>query len=73
MLDLWVGHRPVVVALGMSLQTFVLYKAVMVAVILLHHGNLAVPAPPSGRRRLLVPPSMYRVHHSALRAPANRP
>ncbi|WP_295583602.1 sterol desaturase family protein [uncultured Lamprocystis sp.] len=63
------ANLPVIVALGMSLQTFVLYKAVMVAVILFHHSNLAVPARiDRGLRRLIVSPSMHRVHHSEIRA-----
>ena len=62
------ANLPVIVALGMSLETFVLYKSVMVAVILLHHSNLAVPVRiDRGLRRLIVPPSMHRVHHSAIR------
>jgi len=62
------ANLPVIVALGMSLETLVLYKAIMVAVILFHHSNLAVPARlERGLRRLIVPPSMHRVHHSAIR------
>lgn len=62
------ANLPVFVALGMSLQTFLLYKAAMVAVILLHHSNLAVPVRiDRGLRRLIVPPSMHRVHHSEIR------
>jgi sterol desaturase/sphingolipid hydroxylase (fatty acid hydroxylase superfamily) len=59
----------VLMALGMSLDMLVLYKAVMVLVILFHHSNLAVPAGLDARlRRVIVPPSMHRVHHSAIRA-----
>ena len=59
----------VLAALGMSLGMLVLYKAVMVVVILFHHSNLAVPAGLDARlRRIIVPPSMHRVHHSAIRA-----
>ncbi len=51
-----------IVALGTSLQTFVLYNAVM-SVILSHHSNLAVPARiDRGLWRLIVPTSMHRVH-----------
>ncbi|MCG6940897.1 MAG: sterol desaturase family protein [Thiohalocapsa sp.] len=55
--------------LGMTAGLFVLYKAVMVAVILFHHSNVAVP-PRLDRAYglLLVPPSMHRVHHSERRA-----
>lgn len=59
----------VLMALGMSLGMLVVYKSAMVLVILLHHSNLAVPAQLDARlRRLIVPPSMHRVHHSAVRA-----
>ncbi|NBC15579.1 MAG: sterol desaturase family protein [Gammaproteobacteria bacterium] len=59
----------VLMALGMSLGMLVLYKSVMVLVIMFHHSNLAVPARLDARlRRLIVPPSMHRVHHSAVRA-----
>jgi sterol desaturase/sphingolipid hydroxylase (fatty acid hydroxylase superfamily) len=55
------ANLPVIVALGMTLQTFV------VAVILFHHSNLVVPEPiDRGLRRLMVPPSMHRVHHSEI-------
>ena len=63
------ANVPVIVALGMSLQTFALYKAVMAAVILLHHSNLAVPARTDrGLLRIVVAPSIHRVHHSEIRA-----
>ncbi len=40
----------------------------MVAVILPHHSNLAVPARiDRGLRRLIVPTSVHRVHHSEIR------
>ncbi|WP_295879981.1 sterol desaturase family protein [uncultured Thiohalocapsa sp.] len=59
----------VLMALGMSLGMLVLYKTVMVLVILFHHSNLDVPARLDARlRRIIVPPSMHRVHHSAVRA-----
>jgi sterol desaturase/sphingolipid hydroxylase (fatty acid hydroxylase superfamily) len=59
----------VLMALGMSLGMLVLYKSLMVLVILFHHSNLAVPASLDARlRRIIVPPSMHRVHHSAIRA-----
>lgn len=57
----------VLVALGMSFETFVFYKAVMVAVILFHHSNVDVPAGlDRALRGLIVPPSMHRVHHSEI-------
>lgn len=62
------ANGAVLAMLGMTLHTFLVYKAVMVAVILFHHSNVSVP------RRLdqvfgvlLVPPSMHRVHHSEQR------
>ena len=62
------ANLPVIIALGMTLQTFVLYKALMIAVIGFHHSNLAVPERiDRGLRRLIVPPSMHRVHHSEIR------
>jgi sterol desaturase/sphingolipid hydroxylase (fatty acid hydroxylase superfamily) len=58
----------VLMALGMSLGMLVLYKSMMVLVILFHHSNLAVPAGLDARlRRIIVPPSMHRVHHSDIR------
>jgi sterol desaturase/sphingolipid hydroxylase (fatty acid hydroxylase superfamily) len=62
----------VLVALGMSLDMLVLYKAVMVLVILLHHSNIDIAeALDTALRRLIVPPSMHRVHHSEIRAETN--
>jgi sterol desaturase/sphingolipid hydroxylase (fatty acid hydroxylase superfamily) len=59
----------VLAALGMSLGMLVLYKSLMVLVILFHHSNLDIPAALDARlRRVVVPPSMHRVHHSAIRA-----
>jgi sterol desaturase/sphingolipid hydroxylase (fatty acid hydroxylase superfamily) len=59
----------VLMALGMSLGMLVLYKSLMVLVILFHHSNLDVPARLDARlRRVIVPPSMHRVHHSHIRA-----
>ncbi len=59
----------VLMLLGMSLGMLVLYKSVMVLVILFHHSNVAVPAGlDAGLRRLIVPPSMHRVHHSVIQA-----
>lgn len=58
----------VLVAIGMSFDVFVFYKAVMIAVILFHHSNIAVTVRfDRALRRLVVPPSMHRVHHSELR------
>jgi sterol desaturase/sphingolipid hydroxylase (fatty acid hydroxylase superfamily) len=55
----------VFVLLGMDLETFLVYKAAMVVVILIHHSNLAVPDHlDRAMCLLLVPPSMHRVHHS---------
>jgi|GEM_PF-3343614 len=56
------------VALGMSLEVFALYKPVMVVVILFHHSNLRIPPHlDSWLRWVIVPPSLHRVHHSNLR------
>jgi len=56
------------VALGMSLEVFSLYKPVMVVVILFHHSNLRIPPHlDSWLRWVIVPPSLHRVHHSNLR------
>jgi sterol desaturase/sphingolipid hydroxylase (fatty acid hydroxylase superfamily) len=57
----------VVLALGMGLTQLILYKSVMLAVILFHHSNVRVPNRWDTRlRRLIVPPSMHRVHHSKI-------
>ncbi|MGB5833285.1 MAG: sterol desaturase family protein [Thiohalocapsa sp.] len=62
----------VLAALGMSLAVLAFYKAVMVTVILFHHSNLRVPdSLDHALRRVVVPPSMHRVHHSELRAETN--
>jgi sterol desaturase/sphingolipid hydroxylase (fatty acid hydroxylase superfamily) len=59
----------VLVALGMSLAAFALYKTVMIAVVMFHHSNLRVPERlDRWLRWVIVPPSMHRVHHSHLRA-----
>lgn len=56
------------VALGMNLEVFALYKSVMVVVILFHHSNLRIPPRLDRRLRwVIVPPSLHRVHHSDLR------
>jgi len=56
------------IALGMSLEVFALYKSVMVVVILFHHSNLRIsPHLDSWLRWVIVPPSLHRVHHSNLR------
>jgi sterol desaturase/sphingolipid hydroxylase (fatty acid hydroxylase superfamily) len=55
----------VFIVLGMGLATLTIYKALMLAVILLHHSNVRVPPRlDAALRRLIVPPSMHRVHHS---------
>jgi sterol desaturase/sphingolipid hydroxylase (fatty acid hydroxylase superfamily) len=62
----------VVLLLGIGLAQLTLYKAIMLAVILLHHSNVAVPARLEARlRRLIVPPSMHRVHHSNIPTETN--
>lgn len=59
----------VFLALGMSFEVFLAYKAVMVAVILLHHSNLALPAGlDRALRVIVVTPAIHRVHHSEVRA-----
>ena len=61
------ANLPVLVALGMTFETFVVYKSAMVAVILFHHSNVDVPhGLDRALRRLVVPPSMHRVHHSEI-------
>ena len=59
----------VFVVLGMSLEAFVVYKAVMVAVILFHHSNIALPEGlDRALRAVIVTPAVHRVHHSEIRA-----
>jgi sterol desaturase/sphingolipid hydroxylase (fatty acid hydroxylase superfamily) len=56
-----------VLVLGIGLAELTLYKALMLIVILLHHSNVALPdGVESQLRRLIVPPSMHRVHHSRI-------
>jgi sterol desaturase/sphingolipid hydroxylase (fatty acid hydroxylase superfamily) len=58
----------VVLVLGVGLVELTLYKGLMLAVILLHHSNLALPDDVEVKlSRLIVPPSMHRVHHSRIR------
>jgi sterol desaturase/sphingolipid hydroxylase (fatty acid hydroxylase superfamily) len=62
----------VLIALGMGLTALTVYKAVMLAVILFHHSNVRVPPRlDAALRRVLVPPSMHRVHHSNIPAETN--
>jgi sterol desaturase/sphingolipid hydroxylase (fatty acid hydroxylase superfamily) len=62
----------VILLIGLSLETLVLYKAVMIPVILLHHSNLSLPAGLDRALRLvIVPPSLHRVHHSEIIAETN--
>ncbi len=57
------------ILLGMGIEGLVLYKSVMILVILFHHSNLAVPTGVDlWLRRIIVTPSLHRVHHSHLRA-----
>lgn len=57
----------VLLVLGMGLTELTLYKSAMLAVILLHHSNVRLPQRlDAALRRLIVPPSMHRVHHSRI-------
>lgn len=61
-------NRLILAALGMSLAMLAFYKSVMIAVILLHHSNVRVPAAIDRALRLvIVSPTMHRVHHSRRR------
>jgi sterol desaturase/sphingolipid hydroxylase (fatty acid hydroxylase superfamily) len=63
------ANAVVLVLLGMTLGVFIIYKAVMIAVILFHHSNVAIPSRlDRALGRVVVPPSMHRVHHSEVRA-----
>ncbi|MFE8032451.1 sterol desaturase family protein [Thiohalocapsa marina] len=62
-------NLPLLMLIGMTLDTLILYKAVMFVVILLHHSNVALsPGLDRALGRVCVPPSMHRVHHSERRA-----
>lgn len=65
--------NPIVVfLLGIGLVQLTLYKALMLAVILVHHSNVALPARlERSLRALIVPPSMHRVHHSRVPGETN--
>ncbi|MBP7603010.1 MAG: sterol desaturase family protein [Spirochaetes bacterium] len=60
--------RPlVIVLLGMDIAHLALYEAVLLPVILFHHGNIALPSRADrALRALIVTPDMHRVHHSRL-------
>lgn len=59
----------VILLVGLDLATFILYLTLMVAVVLVHHANIAFPVRIDRQiRRLFVAPSMHRVHHSDVRA-----
>ena len=60
------------IALGMGLAAVTVYKSVMIAIILFHHSNVRVPQRlDNALRRLIVPPSMHRVHHSKIPSETN--
>jgi len=57
------------ILLGMGIEGLVFYKSVMILVTLFHHSNLSVPVGlDHALRRVIVTPSLHRVHHSHLRA-----
>lgn len=59
----------VILLFGLDLTAFVLYLTLMITVVLIHHANIAFPAWLDRQvRRLLVAPSMHRIHHSDIRA-----
>jgi len=60
------------IGLGMGLAAVTVYKSVMIAIILFHHSNVRVPQQlDTALRRLIVPPSMHRVHHSKVPSETN--
>jgi sterol desaturase/sphingolipid hydroxylase (fatty acid hydroxylase superfamily) len=62
----------VILLIGLSVEALVLYKAVMVPIILLHHSNIRFPAAIDRALRLvIVPPSLHRVHHSEIMEETN--
>jgi len=60
---------PVILLLGAELWHVVLYDTVMLAVVLFHHSNIAVPAGSERLLRLIIPtPVMHKIHHSRMQS-----
>jgi sterol desaturase/sphingolipid hydroxylase (fatty acid hydroxylase superfamily) len=60
---------PLVLLLGLSPATILMYDAVLLAVTQFHHANVGVgEALDRGLRYAIVTPNMHRVHHSMVRA-----
>lgn len=63
-----VARVPVAWALGMTVAHLALYEAILLPVIIFHHGNIRLPAGIDRMARILVvTPRLHRVHHSPLR------
>ncbi|HEX4948011.1 MAG TPA: sterol desaturase family protein [Blastocatellia bacterium] len=62
----------VIPVLGLSMQQVLLYDAVMLPVIFLHHSNVHLPESIDRiLRAVITTPAIHRVHHSQLTAEAN--
>ena len=60
-----VARVPVIALVGLSLGQILVFEALMFAVVLLQHANVALPAPVDRVLRwVLVTPFMHKVHHS---------
>lgn len=63
-----IARMAIIPLLGMSMPQLALYEAMLLPVILLQHGNVAVPAwLDAACRWLIVTPGMHWVHHSRVR------
>ena len=60
---------PIILIAGVELWHVALYDAVMLAVVLFHHSNIAVPPDTDRLLRLVIPsPIMHKIHHSRLQS-----
>jgi len=61
----YILNLPIMVLLGMNLQQYLVYQAILFFIITFHHSNIALPARWDKVLRLVVvSPNMHRVHHS---------
>ncbi|MGH9935671.1 MAG: sterol desaturase family protein [Blastocatellia bacterium] len=62
----------VVPLLGISLRQLLIYEALLLPVILFHHGNVNFPEKLDRRLRVaLVSPAIHRIHHSRVKVETN--
>lgn len=61
----YIARLLVIPLLGMALWQMVLYEAILLPIILLHHSNVGLPSMmDAALRAVIVSPNMHRLHHS---------